>query len=165
VEEAERVEVGCNFHFQSSATRTRDTAALVPREDTSRFDDLIQIMTSTQATESQWDRAHDELEREFPACNTWLTWWSQPWVASMAFPAKSKVSLELRERVPRTSNAIEHQHSLLNQACGSKHDLVAGAIMLLKHVQERAAMYYVCESKLSYLLGADFLTPKRLNLL
>lgn len=106
------------------------------------------MMTSTQATEAQWDQAHDKLEREFPACDTWLTWWSQPWVASMAFPAKSKVSRQLREQVPSTSNPIEHQHSLLNQACGSKHDLVAGVLALLKHIQERAALYYVCESEL-----------------
>ncbi|KAF6748308.1 hypothetical protein DFP72DRAFT_820488, partial [Ephemerocybe angulata] len=145
IEEASAYLLGCDVHFRKSVVRIRDTAALIPTALIPKFTDAIAILTSMDTTELQFDAAFASLEADFPAISGWLKWWAQPWVMSMAFPAKSRVASQLRLDVPRTSNPVEHQHSLINHACGYGHDLVAGVTALLKHIEEREAQYRAIE--------------------
>ncbi|RXW14424.1 hypothetical protein EST38_g11427 [Candolleomyces aberdarensis] len=142
IREAESMEVGCDLHYERSLLRVRNTAAIVPSDHGSRFDDLVQILRGRNTTEDEFDRTVKILTKEFPRLKSWIEWWTlQPGVASMIFPAKSSVDPNIRQQVPSTSNAVEHQHSLLNHASGSLHDLLPGATLLLKHVKEREAQY------------------------
>lgn len=157
--------VGCNIHFLSSVIRIRDTAALVPPELVSRFRNLIDTLVGIDTTEEQFQKAASRIEEEYPRIKTWIGWWTQSWVAKMAFPAKKLISEERRKQVPSTSNSVEHQHSLLNHAVGYGHDLVDGAENLLLHIQEMEARYNLASSKrkcssICRIFGADLLSSE-----
>lgn len=147
VREAEMLEVGCSIHFDRSLRRLRNNGAVVNPDHQSAFDKCIQTMRSKNSTIQEFDNANSELLRQFPRLKNWSTWWTQhPSIASMIFPAKSRVSSELRSELPSTSNPVEHQHSLLNHASGTHHDLLPGASMLQKHVLELEAQHRAVES-------------------
>jgi hypothetical protein len=59
----------------------------------------------------------------------------------MIFPALSVVNPELADKVPSTTNPIEHQHSLLHHATGTDMDLVQGAENIWLHVRELEKQY------------------------
>lgn len=139
--DAERVLIGCTVHFRKSLIRIRDTASLVDPSMVPRFNQLVNVMQSDTTTELEFDAAAASLCSEFPRVEHWINWWLKGWAQSMAFPAKSRVSREVRSNAPKTSNPVEHQHSLLNHAAGRGHDLISGLMALLKYVEERGAQY------------------------
>lgn len=147
INEAMKAVVGCNMHFLASANRLKDTASLVPPSLSTRFNELTRTLISSDASVVQFDSAVAEIQSDFPKCRGWLSWWMQPWVVSMAFPAKSQVPPNVRDEVPNTTNAVEHQHSLLNDACGYGHDLLDGVHALLRHIQQLAALHRVAKSE------------------
>ncbi|EMD39282.1 hypothetical protein CERSUDRAFT_122698 [Gelatoporia subvermispora B] len=91
--------------------------------------------------EAQFDAAVTELRATFANIKAWIDWWIRPAVASMIFPAKSKISPEHAAEIPLTSNAVETQHSLLHHATGTGQDLVVGIECLVLHVEEMEQHY------------------------
>ena len=59
----------------------------------------------------------------------------------MIFPAKRAMSPELAEKVPDTSNPVEHRHSNLHMAVSEDHDLFSGIKNLHLHMKEMEAHY------------------------
>ncbi|KAJ7767357.1 hypothetical protein B0H14DRAFT_2633085 [Mycena olivaceomarginata] len=113
VEEAKTTQVGCDLHFSRSANTT-------PGE-------IAETVNMLKAT--------------FPRIVGWINWWLRPPIASMIFPALSVVNPELADKVPSTTNPIEHQHSLLHHATGTDMDLVQGAENIWLHVRELEKQY------------------------
>jgi hypothetical protein len=136
-----RARLGCNMHFLASVTRIRDTASLIPPDLVPRFMSFIKTMMGNDTTEPEFDDAVAGLSREFSSIRGWLKWWTQPWVMSMAFPAKSHVLQHIRAKLPTTTNATEHHHHLLNHASIADQELVPGIWAILRHIQELQAQY------------------------
>ncbi|KAH6891541.1 hypothetical protein BKA70DRAFT_1119941, partial [Coprinopsis sp. MPI-PUGE-AT-0042] len=138
--EALEAQRGCRVHFTRSALRIETTHALVKPEDQSKFRGLTYRLLDTE-DKTRFRESCDELLRSFPAIDAWLRWWLQPKIACMAFRAKSKMAEDIRSMVPKTSNPVEHQHSLLNHAVGTQNDLFEGIEKLFKHVNELEAQH------------------------
>jgi len=136
LEEARRAEVGCHFHFWQSATRLKSNGTLVPRGSTAIFDHILRILVSEHTSREEFDENVKLLRDKFPRIDGWLSWWLRPTFASMIFPSQSLVDRAISNQVPSTSNAAEHQHSLLHHAVGTDHDLIPGIQKLFLHVQE-----------------------------
>ncbi|RXW17986.1 hypothetical protein EST38_g7867 [Candolleomyces aberdarensis] len=140
-QQSQRARLGCNMHFLASVTRIRDTVSLIPSEHVPQFMSFIKTMMGNDTTEPEFDNAVAGLSRDFPAIRGWLKWWTQPWVMSMAFPAKSQVLQHVRKKLPTTTNATEHHHHLLNHAATSDQELLPGIWAILRHMQELQAQY------------------------
>ncbi|KAJ7431676.1 hypothetical protein FB451DRAFT_1381426 [Mycena latifolia] len=136
VEEAQSAEVGCDLHFGRSATRIKKNGALVPRELVDTFDSGMRRLLSRNTTREEFDLTVATVKTTFPLIHGWVNWWLRPAIASMIFPALSFVDPDLAAKVPSTTNAIEHQHSLLHHATGNDKDLVPGAESIWLHVRE-----------------------------
>ncbi|KAF6749824.1 hypothetical protein DFP72DRAFT_818408 [Ephemerocybe angulata] len=128
ISEAEAAQLGCVIHFERSVKRLCQTHALVDPSDEPQFRALLQALRSKDPDEMKdFDHNASNLRKDFPEVASWIDWWLQPAIASMIFPARSSVPEDTRNQVPATSNAVEHQHSLLNHAVGKKNDLISGA--------------------------------------
>lgn len=136
VREASDYLQGCEIHFWRSAKRIQQNGALVPPEKRDRFAQLLREMLDPLCVEAEFDRAVTTLCAEFPLIHNWLSWWLQPLVARMLFPVKKTMSEEDAKHLPRTSNPVETQHSLLHHASGKGHDLISGIRGLFLHCQE-----------------------------
>jgi hypothetical protein len=141
MDEAQATAKGCATHFSGSILRIKRTESLVPPEHLQEFDSLIHQLMSPDTTTGKFDRVAQELSVQFPRIKNWLTWWLRPVNASMIFPAKRAMSPELAEKVPDTSNPVEHRHSNLHMAVGEDHDLFSGIKNLHFHVKEMEAHY------------------------
>jgi hypothetical protein len=141
VEEAQAAQVGCDLHFARSAVRVKKNGALVPPELVDTFDGAIRRMLSKSTTREGFAETVTMLKTTFPRIVGWVNWWLRPAIASMIFPALSVVDPELADKVPSTTNAIEHQHSLLHHATGTDMDLVQGAENIWLHVRELEKQY------------------------
>jgi hypothetical protein len=82
-----------------------------------------------------------ELRRRFPKIKWWLNWWQRPTIATMIFPACSIMDPKVATEIPRTTNPVEHQHSLLHYATGTQHDLLTGIKKIYGHVHELELQY------------------------
>ncbi|KAF6750615.1 hypothetical protein DFP72DRAFT_851425 [Ephemerocybe angulata] len=134
-EEAKSLEVGCEYHFWAQATRVQETAALVDQNRVSDFAYILRKMVSRKTSSDDFDLLVARFRREFPDAAGWLSWWIQPAILGMVFPAKSTIDPDVAKKVPSTSNAAEHGHSLLNHAVGSGNDLLEGIRKLYLHVK------------------------------
>ncbi|KAF6745226.1 hypothetical protein DFP72DRAFT_1077676 [Ephemerocybe angulata] len=145
-EEAKSLEVGCDFHFWSQATRVKGTAALVDPESSKEFGHLLHKMVSKKTSSDIFDETVAKFRRDFPEAAGWLSWWLQPAIIGMVFPAKSSVNPEVAEQVPSTSNAAEHTHSHLNHAVGPRNELIEGIKKLHLHVKRFESEYTAVRS-------------------
>ncbi|KAH9891606.1 hypothetical protein C8Q73DRAFT_782313 [Cubamyces lactineus] len=125
VGEASAFVQGCEVHFWRSGKRIQRNGALVPPDQSYYFEQLLRRMLDPLCTESDFDVAVRDLRRTFPRIQSWISWWLQPLVARMLFPVKKTMSEEDAARLPRTSNPVETQHSLLHHASGKGHNLIA----------------------------------------
>ncbi|KAJ7721712.1 hypothetical protein DFH07DRAFT_946809, partial [Mycena maculata] len=126
---------------QTTPMRVKKNGQLVPRELVDIFDDSLRRLLSQNTTPVQFDETVTRLKTTFPRIVGWVNWWLRPPIASMIFPARSVVNPDLAAQVPSTSNAIEHQHSLLHHATGTDWDLVPGAENIWLHVRELEKQY------------------------
>lgn len=144
--QTEETLVGCAFHFEQSLKRITRLAALVPPDKVSLFQSIIRKLRSQKDDDMVNFAVNSErLFKLFPNVRTWIDWWLQGNIAPMIFPARSTLNADVRKQVPKTSNAAEHQHSLLNRAVGGANDLVVGAQKLLRHVSERQQVHSAIE--------------------
>ncbi|KAF5333144.1 hypothetical protein D9611_002817 [Ephemerocybe angulata] len=134
-EEAKSLEVGCEYHFWAQATRVQETAALVDQNRVSDFAYILRKMVSRKTSSDDFDLLVARFRREFPDAAGWLSWWIQPAILGMVFPAKSTIDPDVAKKVPSTSNAAEHGHSLLNHAVGSGNDLLEGIRKLYRRLK------------------------------
>ena len=114
---------------------------LVPPACLQDFDSHIHQLMSPDTTSDQFDQVVDEICTQFPHIKGWMKWWLRPVNASMIFPTKRTMSPKLAEKVPNTSNAVEHRHLNLHMAIGTDHDLFSGIQNLYLHMQEMEAHY------------------------
>ncbi|EAU81295.2 hypothetical protein CC1G_07225 [Coprinopsis cinerea okayama7 len=125
-DEAQGVEVGCQFHFLTQAQRVKGTASYVLPERKDDFESIIRKMISPNTTESQFNDLTMRFSTEFPGARGWLNWWLQPNIIGMAFPAKSHIDPAVASTVPKTSSVGEGLHSHLNSAMGTNNELLEG---------------------------------------
>ncbi|KAH9849132.1 hypothetical protein C2E23DRAFT_737971 [Lenzites betulinus] len=112
VQEASAFLQGCEIHFWRSAKRLQKNGALIPPETIDMFEELLRELLSPVGTEEDFEASLQTLRLEFPRIKNWISWWVQPLVARMIFPAKKTMSEADARSLPRTSNAVETQHSL-----------------------------------------------------
>lgn len=135
VKEAREVVRGCATHFNGSTLRIKRNGNIVPSGSADHFQSLINELLAKETTLAAFDQAVEELKAEFPAAEGWLMWWLRPRNAMMIFPIKSKMDLKLQKQLPKTSNPVEHQHSLLHRSNGVDQDLVSGIKKLHLNVE------------------------------
>lgn len=139
---ANQFEQGCEVHFHCSAMRLKKNHGLIPKDLHSTFDALLAKMLKDDTTLADYQIIVDELRRDFPNIRRWTDWWIRQDVARMVFPCVRDTNVESHaHEVPRTSNAVENQHSLLHHATGRHHDLIAGIQNLFLHIQELKLQY------------------------
>ncbi len=90
-----------------------------------------------------------DISLSFNRLDGWLEWWLRPNIASMIFPAKSRVDPELASQLPSTSNPVEAAHSHLHSAMGTGYDAHQGVHKLFVYVKER-------ETRFNALMGMSF---------
>ncbi|KAF9540762.1 hypothetical protein CPC08DRAFT_770741 [Agrocybe pediades] len=141
LKEAEKAELGCNFHFSESTERLKKNGSLIPPEKIGNFDHYIRILLYSKTTREDFDSAVQSIQKEFPRIKSWLSWWLRPTIASMIFPVCSVVDKDVTFKVPKTSNPVEHSHSLLHHATGTDYDIIPGIQKLKLRVDELEAQY------------------------
>jgi hypothetical protein len=78
---------------------------------------------------------------DFPKAEKWIRWWMLPAHASMLFPAARKMSPELWDSIPDTSNAEEAMHWKIYAAVGNSFSLIEGLRALVQFAE-----YYESQS-------------------
>lgn len=141
LKEAEEIKSGCETHFIRSAVKLASNTELIPSEDHSFFMQSCYRLISSRTTVEEYHEIMSELRRRFPKIKWWLNWWQRPAIASMIFPARSEMDRQIAGNIPRTSNPVEHQHSLLHHAVGTHHDLLTGIKKIYAHVHELELQY------------------------
>lgn len=146
-EEALQYQRGCLMHFKTSSNRLRRDGSLVPIALQDTFDHVTNVMLSIHTTTQEYNEAVTRLRTEFPTIKDWLKWWLRPTIASMIFPACSKMSTDLASQIPTTTNPIEAQHSLLHDGAGIDHELGPGIQRLYLHVDKLHVQYQAIKGK------------------
>lgn len=143
VKEALQYQQGCITHFQRSAMRIKQDKSLVPPELVNMFDMCLMRMLSQETSRQELDDIFAILRTRFPPLlSGWLDWWHRRKASEMIFPASRADADDFRAtEIPRTSNPIETQHSLLHHATGTDHDLVPGIEALFRHVKQLEKQY------------------------
>ncbi|KAJ3543689.1 hypothetical protein NMY22_g3056 [Coprinellus aureogranulatus] len=138
-EEAKAAEKGCTFHFMQQATRIKNALDPDQIED---YDRTLYKMTQTRMPDDDFREAVHFMHREFPDIWGWFSWWLRPSVIGMIFPTMSSTDPDIAALIPKTSNAVEHIHSLLNQATGKNNGILEGIkkTFLLAQKFEREAL-------------------------
>jgi hypothetical protein len=137
LDQAKEAQQGCLFHFKQSARRLQQTSALVSVDKRREFEHFVDSVTSPMSL-----RAFDELISSFrlqfhseKKVQDWLDWFLRKNISKMIFPACQTGD---RSQIPKTTNAVEHSHSLLHHAVGKHHDLAPGIQQIYLHVSELA---------------------------
>ncbi|KAF9555016.1 hypothetical protein CPC08DRAFT_766248 [Agrocybe pediades] len=141
LKDTEKAELGCNFHFSESAERLKKNSSLIPPEQIGVFDHYLRVLLYAKTTREEFDEVVQKLQKEFPRVKSWISWWLRPTIASMIFPVCSVVDPKDSSQVPKTSNPVEHSHSLLHHATGTDYDLITGMRKLKLHIDELEAQY------------------------
>ena len=116
---------GCKRHYDISVSQICK-GDKIPREDREEFrriaNHLMKVKTMEEAI-----AIREELMQRWPACRTWLEWWTAPRVFMIASEAANGMDEATRRSCPDDSNAVEGQHKLLIEgAGGKKHSLFKG---------------------------------------
>ena len=145
--DASKYQQGCLTHFQRSVMRLKADKSLVPPILADTFQTCIDTLISTTSRE-EFDAAINTLSSDpFPTIlRGWITWWQRPHIAAMIFPSFQTCDEDEGEdfrhsEVPRTSNPIETQHSLLHHATGKAYDLIPGVEALYAHMRQLRTQY------------------------
>lgn len=141
IKEAEQIKSGCESHFLRSAVKLASNGEIVPLIHCADFMKMIYRLISRHTTIEEYNEIMTELRRQFPKTKWWLNWWQRPTIATMIFPACSIMDPKVSTEIPRTTNPVEHQHSLLHHATGTQHDLVTGIKKIYNHVHELELQY------------------------
>lgn len=134
---------GCVTHFQRLAMRIKQDRSLVPTELVNTFDMCLMRMLSLETSRQELEDTFTILRTQFPPLlSGWLDWWYRRKASEMIFPASRVDADDFRSTdIPRTSNPIETQHSLLHHATGTDHDLLSGFEALFRHVKQLEKQY------------------------
>ncbi|THU80591.1 hypothetical protein K435DRAFT_636133, partial [Dendrothele bispora CBS 962.96] len=100
---------GCEYHYDKSVTRVAHIGEVVPLETEAHFKGLCRKMRVTE-DEKEFEKVVDILYREWPLISPWLDWWLAPEHGGMIFPTCRKMSSEVANRLPSTTNAEEAMH-------------------------------------------------------
>ncbi len=138
LDDASDFQQGCEIHFQRSAMRLKKDKAIVPPDLLNTFEVCLHTLLSPGTTLDEWRATMNTLRTVFPpVMKGWIAWYEQPRIAAMIFPACSKNATDFRlTEIPRTSNPIEVQHSLLHHATGKDYDLIPGIEALFRHARQ-----------------------------
>lgn len=139
--EARENEGGCLVHWKRSVLQVKNKSGLVPPDHRTTFARLTDRMVSDKTTLDEFTNIESDIRRLFPNVRGWLDWWMRPTTASMIFPARYTGSQTVRSQVPKTSNPVESQHSLLHRSGGVDHDILAGIEGIVQYVDEFEARY------------------------
>ena len=115
--------------------------ALVPPDYQKSFTGILYKMVNKSTTVEEFDTCVSQLHSQFSQIDGWLSWWLCPKIASMIFPAKSAVNVDLARKVPSTTNPVEAQHSNFHSATGKDFDAVAGAHNLYLYIKTHENQY------------------------
>ena len=138
---------GCWTHFRSAVRRIKQNTALVPPNRLALFESLIDEIATATMEPQQFDELITRFHTSFQHLGNWISWWTRPSIAAMIFPSRMKMSAELVEQLPRTSNPVETQHSLLHHGSGKNHDALKGLEMIHMHVEGLRRQYEGIASK------------------
>ncbi|THU79059.1 hypothetical protein K435DRAFT_698742, partial [Dendrothele bispora CBS 962.96] len=108
---------GCEYHDDKSVTRVAHIGEVVPSETEAHFKGLCRKMRVTE-DEKEFEKVVDILYREWPLISPWLDWWLAPEHGGMIFPTRRKMSAEVANRLPSTTNAEEAMHSTVYKIAG-----------------------------------------------
>lgn len=122
-DEAKAAEKGCAFHFMEQATRVKN---MIDAERIEDFDRVLHKMVRTTMPDDEFQAVVDSVYRDFPEVWGWFSWWLRPSIIGMIFPSKSSTDPNIAALVPKTSNPVEHSHSLLNLATGKNNGVLEG---------------------------------------
>ncbi|KAJ3557349.1 hypothetical protein NM688_g1521 [Phlebia brevispora] len=132
---------GCVVHFHRSETRVKQDPSLVPPDKRDDFQASINVFLSPDTERTEFDDAVSEFNNTFPQLRNWLRWWLQKKIAPMIFPAYRTMSSIVANALPKTSNPVETQHSLLHHATGTHREPVKGIEEISLHVEELYGQY------------------------
>ncbi|THU95576.1 hypothetical protein K435DRAFT_666205 [Dendrothele bispora CBS 962.96] len=116
---------GCEYHDDKSVTRVAHIGEVVPSETEAHFKGLCRKMRVTE-DEKEFEKVVDILYREWPLISPWLDWWLAPEHGGMIFPTCRKMSAEVANRLPSTTNAEEAMHSTVYKIAGKGNDIIDG---------------------------------------
>ena len=125
LEDASKYQQGCHTHYQRSAMRLKKNQAIIPSHLLNTFETTLQVLLSPATTRAEYDTSLEMLRTTFPPLlRGWLDWWHQPKIAAMIFPACSASDEDdfRQQDIPKTSNPVETQHSLLHHGSGKPRD-------------------------------------------
>ncbi len=143
LKDASEVQQGCHVHFQRSAMRLKKDKSIIPPELLDTFEVCLHTLLSPETSLDQFRETMNTLRTQFPPLlKGWIAWYEQPQVALMIFPACRKNPDDFRlSEIPRTSNPIEVQHSLLHHSTGKDYDLIPGIEALFRHSRQIETQY------------------------
>ena len=144
--EARKFQKGCWTHFRASVRRIKQNGQLVPRNRIGQIEALVDKLSLENMEPSDFDATVAEFYAAFEDLGDWISWWLRPSIAGMIFPSKKIMSDELSDKLPRTSNPVETQHSLLHHGAGKNHDSLRGfdAIHLHAEAMRRSYEAIIC---------------------
>ncbi|TFK81763.1 hypothetical protein K466DRAFT_501589, partial [Polyporus arcularius HHB13444] len=152
LDEASLYQQGCHTHYQRSAMRLKKNQAIIPPHLLDTFEATLQTLLAPTTTLEEYKSSVDMLRSTFPpVLHGWLDWWHQPKIAAMIFPAcrvqDSENALEdfRQHDIPKTSNPVETQHSLLHHATGTSYDLIPGIEATFRHTQQLEKQYVAAQ--------------------
>lgn len=103
---------GCYMHWMQSVQRLVSNYAVIPREQSKQFLQLVYTLRTTDSYPIYMQSILD-LAISYPNCKKWLKWWLQPSNASMIFRCGSFQHPALLNHHVRTTNAVESYHGVL----------------------------------------------------
>lgn len=152
IKEAEKIKSGCESHFLRSAVKLASNGEIVPLIHRQDFMKMIYHLISRHTTLAEYNEIMAELRSRFPKIKWWIEWWQRPTIATMIFPACGVMDSKIAAEIPRTTNPVEHQHSLLHHATGTQHDLLTGIKKVYGHVRELELQYNAITGTFLFLL-------------
>ncbi|KAJ7366156.1 hypothetical protein DFH08DRAFT_678760 [Mycena albidolilacea] len=131
---------GCAQHFRSQVTRVKKISGVVHPSQIDVFENYARQLLNCNTVE-EFNSCASRFIIDFPKAEKWIRWWMLPAHASMLFPAARKMSPELWDSIPDTSNAEEAMHWKIYAAVGNSFSLLDGLRALVQFAE-----YYESQS-------------------
>jgi|Laugresu1bdmlbdd_1035124.scaffolds.fasta_scaffold06602_1 hypothetical protein len=133
-EKANALVRGCEEHFRASITRIKRQHAVVPVHEKETFNKLA-ISLIYVNEEQEFNTIVAEILQRYPHCSNWLYWWLSDSVRTMIFPVYMKMSIYLKNQLPKTTNAIESMHSVFYQIADVNNSVTQGLSYLVLFIK------------------------------
>ncbi|KAF8169466.1 hypothetical protein K438DRAFT_1615125, partial [Mycena galopus ATCC 62051] len=131
---SEQLLKGCAQHFRSQVTRVKKISGVVHPSQIDVFENYARQLLHCESVDN-FNSCATKFVADFPKAEKWIKWWMLPAHASMLFPALRKMTPELWDSIPDTSNAEEAMHWKLYAAVGNSHGVLAGLRALAKFAE------------------------------